>query len=235
VELIESELEKPLHWRKPRRIFVCSLSDLFHEALSNRDIDRVFTVMALRPQHLFLVLTKRAERMYNWFEGGFGVMAGLGEWPLRNVGLGVSVEDNAHINRLGWLERTPAALRFMSGEPMLSGIDIWPYLKSLDWVICGGETGPGARPMHPGWARRLRDDCQAAGTPYFFKAWGEWGPTPDKHDGSVVEAACVNSAGEWTSRKTRLPGPFHNMIRVGRKAAGRLIDEKEWAQMPEVK
>ena len=162
-------------------------------------IDRVFAVMALSPQHTFQVLTKRAERMREYFAGngaylrvlGDGVerelrnagirwhgdnvdrhsqaIAGATRWPLPNVWLGISAEDQARADeRIPYLLATPAAVRFVSAEPLLGPVDL-TQINRLDWVIAGGESGPGSRPMHPDWVRSLRDQCQAAGTAFFFK------------------------------------------------------------------
>ena len=200
VRFIGEHLADPLRWRKPRRIFVNSMSDLFHERLSNEDIAAVFGVMAKAHWHTFQVLTKRAARMREWFSwaaGGrhvwpeaqrhpFPKWAITGEappsaWPLRNVWLGVSVENQeAADERIPHLLATPAAVRFLSVEPMLGPIQLAKVpgfnRMGLDlsnwWVICGGESGPGARTMDVGWALALRDQCRAAGVPFFFKQWG---------------------------------------------------------------
>lgn len=233
VELVEKHLLDPLRWgpirqydaddgeRYPdrsRRIFVNSMSDLFHESVPDEWIDRIFAVMALCPQHIFQVLTKRPARMHQYLHGACGRIAdrvialraergdkgavvplphiqpGSPWWPLANVWLGVSVENQAAADeRIPLLLQTPAAVRFISAEPLLGpvSIDRWllsvaglicrreiggPLWPNLDWVICGGESGPGARPMHPDWARSLRDQCVSAGVPFFFKQWGKWKP-----------------------------------------------------------
>lgn len=229
-------LTEPLRWKKPRRIFVNSMGDLFHEDVPDEWIDRVFAVMALSPQHTFQVLTKRAKRMRAYLSGfecdgarrlnvadAAGRMMEDGDnahdevananWPLPNVWLGVSAERQQEANeRVPDLLMTPAAVRFVSAEPLLGLIDFnaicyrdedaeirvnaltaeaWvdnsdsaaaysneaDGVTGLDWIIVGGESGPGARPMHPAWARSIRDQCQAAGVPFFFKQWGAWKPT----------------------------------------------------------
>ena len=204
-------LELPLRWTKPRRIFVNSMSDLFHPDVPFEFIDKVFAVMALARRHTFQVLTKRPERMHVyltarrrvdqinraiWSQLGSRVGSKIehgGEWrcalPLPNVWLGVSVEDQAAADdRIPQLLQTPAAVRFLSVEPMLGPIrlDLHGHrvgapgsavVGVIDWVICGGESGPKARPMHPDWVRGLRDQCAATFLPFLFKQWGEWLPT----------------------------------------------------------
>lgn len=242
-------LDQPLRWRTPRGIFVCAHGDLFAEGVPDDWIDKVFAVMALSPQHVFFVLTKRPERARayasnlparqegdpNWpanpleiaaheifedmgFDGDVAATRAyekVQEWPLPNVWLGTSIEDQATADmRIPELLATPAAIRFVSAEPLLGKIDLtnlrrynpqgkpWinaltgvvthggylarsadecslntrtqlfpPELPGIDWVIAGGESGPHARPMHPDWARALRDQC-AAGVPFFMKQMG---------------------------------------------------------------
>jgi protein gp37 len=238
VRLNPEWLDQPLRWKRPRTIFVCAHADLFHESVPDEWIDQVFTVMALCPQHRFQVLTKRADRMQRYLrqldeeperdtvrriaraltalkifgldEDGPGLT-----FPCPNVWLGVSVEDQrAADERIPHLLATPAAVRFLSCEPLLGPVDLtaltlttctdkfdafegmtWTTQpaqyaggrlysgrlsgaadRQLDWVIVGGESGPGARPMHSAWAQQLRDQCVAAGVPFFFKQWGEWAP-----------------------------------------------------------
>lgn len=268
VELIESMLDAPLHWRKPRRVFVNSMSDLFHEALPDEAIDQVFAVMALCPQHTFQVLTKRPERMLAYFCNEWvwnrvdafmdelimdrvdpnerrkddlrAIAPDLAGDPLRNVWLGVSVEDQATADeRIPLLLQTPAAVRFVSYEPALGPLSLsrlhaycpehdfdggcissCPSLRKPDWVIAGGESGPGARPADPQWFRAVRDQCVAAGVPFFFKQWGEWWnddtqPIPEDLKGVPIDQKDGVS-----------------MYRVGKKAAGALLDGREWREMP---
>ncbi len=201
-------LDQPLRWKKPRLIFVNSMSDLFHEDVPDEFIDRVFAVMALAEQHTFQVLTKRPERMLAYLDTpGRGDLIGdqalpkvskndfgLLEWPIKNVWLGVSAEDQASADeRIPLLLQTPAAVRWVSAEPLIGPVDLGevpvgmfgplrPYgggnadNTGLDWVVCGGESGPNARPMHPDWVEDLQSECEEAGVPYFFKQWGEWLP-----------------------------------------------------------
>ena len=198
VELIESALELPLHWRKPRRIFVNSMSDLFHESLPNEAIDRVFAVMALCPQHTFQVLTKRPERMVAYLTGGpwghieqrasetIGTRREIPveHLPLAHVHFGISCENQETADaRIPLLLQTPAAVRFLSLEPLLSPVDLSKWhntvsgigdssseiLVGIHQVIVGGESGPGARPMHPDWVRSIIQQCKAARVAVFVK------------------------------------------------------------------
>jgi protein gp37 len=272
----------PLRWKRPRRVFVNSMSDLFHEDMPEEWIDRVFAVMALAPQHTFQILTKRPERMRRYIGDGVGprglkvdrqalrILArpangkeGVVTWPLPNVWLGVTAEDQARADeRIPHLLATPAAVRFVSAEPLLGPVnfsghcDGWSFIHSLrgeryhdnpdgpstsqsgpklDWVIVGGESGPGARPTHPDWVRSVRDQCAAAGVAFHFKQWGEWAPCP------------LPSAGEWPSWTTttgkfcRLhadgsrSGDGWPMQRAGKKAAGRTLDGRIHDAFPEAR
>jgi protein gp37 len=191
VELIESKLAEPLSWRKPRRVFVNSMSDLFHESLPDEAIDRVFAVMALPEcnKHTFQVLTKRPERMREYLAALPARWKGLwpldGALPLPNLWLGVSIEDQASVTRAWELLKTRAALRFVSIEPLLGPIDLdeiealhkeWRRGATigtyLDWVIVGGESGPGARPCEVAWVRSIADQCRRSRVPVFVKQLG---------------------------------------------------------------
>lgn len=198
---IESALSKPLHWRKPCRVFVGSMTDLFHPSTPFKWLTQIFDVMFHTPHITYQILTKRPDRMQEFMRDLSA--SSLGGWPFPNVWLGVTVENQEYADkRIPALLDTPAAVRFVSIEPMLGPIDLGEYLggerwfasehpmdKWLDWVICGGETGHGSRPLHPDWVRDLRDQCTLAGVPFFFKQWG-------------------------------------------RKAAGHLLDEHEWHEFP---
>jgi len=269
LRLVEEAVFAPLHWRKPRTIFVNSMSDLFHENVPVEWIDRLFWVMRLASHHTFQILTKRPKRMRDLLTAG---LAHPGYWrprlPVPNVWLGVSAEDQPRADeRIPLLLETPAAVRFVSAEPLLGPIDLSPYLgqgfrcdvcdlrfrhgspyprcprceeaapdpereaayatgdPSLGWVIVGGESGPGARPMHPAWVRSIRDQLKCAGVPFFFKQWGEWGPEPRKpfdpdeweEDRDLVHFDVGD--GEW-------------LYRVGKKAAGRRLDGRTWDEFP---
>jgi protein gp37 len=178
VELVPSKLDEPLHWRKPRRVFVNSMSDLFHDTIGREELFAVWDVMRRCPQHTFQVLTKRAAGMREVFDWA------LSDSPLANVWLGVSVEDEATADeRIPLLLQTPAAVRFVSYEPALASVDLRAYLakpvfcdpyhgQRLDWVIVGGESGPGARPFDLAWARFILRQCREAGVPCFVKQLG---------------------------------------------------------------
>lgn len=207
IKLLPEKLEEPLHWKKPSRIFVNSMSDLFHEKVPNKFLDQVFAVMALCPQHCFQVLTKRPERMQQYVTGlsrGYDRLEAaarslgwslhfhgipLVPWPIPSVWLGVSCEDQATADeRIPWLLKTPAAVRFLSCEPLLGPVDLsqifglyefdegqWAlkvgsrWDPSPDWVIAGAESGHHARPMDEAWVRTIRDQCQAASVKFFYK------------------------------------------------------------------
>jgi len=162
LRLWPERLDLPLNWRKPRTIFVNSMSDLFHEQLSVSFIKDVFTTMKSASWHTFQVLTKRAERLTE--------IADQLEWP-PNVWMGVSVETAQYLYRLERLRHVPATVRFVSAEPLLEPLGALD-LSGIDWVIVGGESGPHARLMEPAWAREVRDQCIEVGVAFFFKQWG---------------------------------------------------------------
>ena len=209
VQTHPERVDAPLHWRKPRRVFVNSMSDLFHEAVPDEFIDRVFAVEALCPQHTFEILSKRPERMRTYVEGlpdraarakallvidirnftqALGVLRsdyyGARRWPLPNVWLGVSVEDQATANeRIPLLLDTPAAVRWISAEPLLGPVDLTRYLQigtsvngrtrsDIQWVVVGGESGPGARICDVDWIRSIIRQCKVASVSVFCKQVG---------------------------------------------------------------
>lgn len=332
----EHILLAPLRWKKPRRIFVNSMSDLFHDAVPDEWIDEVFAVMALAPQHTFQLLTKRPKRMREYISGipskipflgrmplerihieAAGHMEGDGgymdalkragnvyslyhdvRWPLPNVYLGVTAERQEEADaRIPALLATPAAVRFVSAEPMLGAIDFarvgnlesikaammevaeyherdarlntisgmqidalngaqqacifyqtpdhmgggftWRFPRPfprLDWIICGGESGPGARPMHPDWARGLRDQCAAAGVPFFFKQWGEWAPVDLDAERGNRDWMIISGDGDLDIPDDRGPDEDAGecaIARVGKRRAGRLLDGVEHNEFPE--
>jgi len=235
IKIAENVIDQPLRWQKPRKIFVNSMSDLFHESVPDEAISQIFSVMQRSPQHTFQILTKRPDRMLAWFQrhGDNSELGWLTHNPLPNVWLGVSIEDQAAANtRIPLLLEIPAAVRWLSCEPLLGPVDLTdiqvpcpqgvnhysclecevdpdddPYGGTcIDWVVVGGESGKTARPMHLGWARSLRDQCANTEVPFLFKQLGEFTPNwfcndNGEHDGSPI----------W-------------MDRVGKKAAGRLLD-----------
>ncbi len=162
VTLHPDKLTLPLRWGQPRLIFVNSMSDLFHEAIPEEFIRRVFKVMEQADQHIFQILTKRAERL--------AALAPRLPWP-PNVWQGVSVENASYVCRIAHLQNVPSAIRFLSVEPLLGPIPVLP-LEGINWVIVGGESGPGHRQIDRAWVREIRDQCLTAGVPFFFKQWG---------------------------------------------------------------
>lgn len=292
ITLHPDRLTQPLRWRKPRTVFVCSMGDLFHERVPSEFIDQVFAVMAACPQHTFQVLTKRPERMrdllvhedvlcdisraasnmaqhelisedrYDAIDEALRGDSSI--WPPPNVWLGVSVEDQQTADeRIPLLLKCPAAVRFVSCEPLLGPVDLslWLYRKHppsgdlpschenlfwLDWIIVGGETGPGARPMHPQWARSIRDQCAAAGVPFFHKHHGEYICIPRDEITAEQQAEherCRCHLIDSTGRRinAQIAGmaanhpDVHYAIRVGRQRAGRLLDGKLHDAMPEAR
>lgn len=288
-------LEEPLRWRKPRRVFVCSMGDLFHEQVPDVFLLHVFDTMRQCPRHTFLLLTKRPERMRDfcsrlrfasegsgriWLadhaEGpGYRLMGGRGCTSMTWVWPMVTAENQEEADRrIPFLLDTPAAVHGVSVEPMLSAMDLTPYLygvedhgvdlsrdpgskvggcvgyrPGLDWVICGGESGLGARPMHPDWVKSLREQCVKTGVRFFFKQWGEWRSDSDmqrENPGQVFATGnnwgTLNIRGDWFPLTTTWNGrqfdPWHDyecaMVRVGKKRAGRLLDGRVWDQYPEV-
>ncbi len=260
-------LTEPLRWRKPRRVFVDSMGDLFHADVPDDVIARVFAVMAAAPQHTFQVLTKRHGRMRSLLSSGrfwldvasaadtLGVdvaeVPGALPFSLPNVWLGVSAEDQKHADlRVPALLDTPAAVRWVSAEPLLGPIDLTRWLRDeddvrlLDWIVVGGESGAGARPMHPGWPRSLRDQCGVLGVPFLFKQWGEWAPGTAA-DRRTATVAVVARTGEWVQPAWALwdaPAAYHADLnrmdwtfvhRAGKKAAGRELDGQVHDGYPE--
>jgi protein gp37 len=265
----EEEFAKLARARLPRRVFIQSMGDLFHEGVPFDLIGRVFNEIILLPQHTFMVLTKRPARMHEFFttqtvsprfaqglQIGPSVSFADGIGVIPNLWLGVTAENQPMADeRIPWLLRTPAAKRFVSAEPLLGPLNVltplrgdpvfeWltqyygptgfdpsgsqPKVKlpTIGWIIAGGETGPGARPMHPDWARSLRDQCQAAGVPFFFKSWGDWAPwdddnwsLPDGHDDVIAH-----------DRARTMNGT--EFLNVGKKAAGNKLDGRTWLEVP---
>lgn len=287
IRTVPQILDQPLRWKRPRKIFVNSMSDLFHPDVPFEFIRDVFLVMGKAHQHTFQILTKRPERMLEWFQWmpGYGDAMRGGEsmttheeilpWPLPNVWLGVSVENQQTADeRIPLLLQVPAAVRWLSMEPLLGPMNIQQYLYNtitsftptsvslltdgtvglngnvndmtprLNWVVVGGESGPKARPMHPDWARSLRDQCTAAGVPFFFKQWGEWKPVhhvddPDWCTDIEGSLAIMDAKGfRWEDEDfqptTDAMPTCWEFQRIGKKASGRLLDGRTWDEMPKV-
>lgn len=294
VRFNEQWLDQPLRWTKPRMIFVCAHGDLFHENVPDEWIDRVVAIMALCPQHTFQVLTKRSARMREYLAAPFDLtpviqaaanitqqpqrFAEFPSWPLPNVWLGVSVEDQQRADeRVPDLLATPASIRWISAEPLLGPVDLTfiDYDEGavvidalagrhgmmvplsgknakLDWVVVGGESGKGARPMHPDWARSLCDQCAAAEVPFFFKQWGEWGPDtgpgPGRDKQGIMRDRVMEGAGPcrvlvdrtWQEFDSGYEPPIelcsgHGefVYRLGKKQNGRLLDDVQHDGMPQ--
>jgi len=313
--LDETVLMQPLRWKKPRTIFVCSMTDLFYEGHPIEWIWNVWAVMALAPQHTFIVLTKRISyantalvnrlhmgdpaicKAINQIPAFLGNRKGALEMPLPNVWIGTSVEDQATADhRIPHLLNTPAVVRFISAEPLLGPLQIERWLniawqcsgcrgyfsgtwqrtcpdcgktnywcgshkfngrkrdknpirppqsgQGLDWVICGGESGHKARPMHPDWARSLRDQCKASSVPFFFKQWGAWIPQIGaKNDISDNPEISKYVWKEWNPDERKWEDwpypmwcddldPEQSVIKVGKKAAGRELDGQQHNDYP---
>lgn len=230
-------LDWPLKQRKSLTIFVNSMSDLFHADVPEQYIRQVWAVMEEADQHTFQVLTKRAERMERML-GRWHSLDDGESWPVvPNVWLGVSVESPAYYSRIRHLRRTPAAVRFLSCEPLLAPLPDLP-LDGIDWVIVGGESGPGARPMHPDWVRDIRDQCVGAGVPFFFKQWGQWTPYRCASDHAVwiTASGTVNACWAMVARGEITPEDWDTIVVMSRarskKRAGRLLDGRTWDGMP---
>jgi protein gp37 len=249
VRLHPDRVDQPLRWKRPRKIFVNSMSDLFHEAIPRKFIDEVLVVMASASRHTFQVLTKRPNRMldclhnpamgaYIWDRANRSHGPFIGEpWPLPNVWLGVSVEDQKTADqRIPLLLQTSAAVRWISYEPALGPVDFDSWQRpvpemcgecSLDWIVAGGESGPQARPSHPDRFRAVRDQCQAAGVPFFFKQWGELVRESERPE---FFKTIGHKQGEPVRFVYQDDGWY---CRVGKKMAGRLLDGREWNEFPE--
>lgn len=285
--LDEKTLTQPLRWKRQRRIFVGSMTDLFADFVTDAMLDRVFAVMALSPRHTFQVLTKRPERMREYFGSnivawGMRIAKGIHfselaafnssisntpRVPLPNVWLGVSAEDQASADqRIPHLLAAPAAKRFVSCEPLLGPIDLTldnlvcgpcPRCSggsqvepdtnanacrrcdglgksgewAIDWVIAGGESGPGARPAHPDWFRTVRDQCEAAGAPFFFKQWGSWAPRAEWSP--RLKMVAINRDGSRTPDDVN-PDDVggQRFVSVWKSEAGALLDGREHREFP---
>jgi len=193
LRLWPQRLGLPLTWKQPRRIFVNSMSDLFHKDVPDHYIDQVFATMLEAKQHVFQVLTKRSARMATWTASRFKSLP-------PHIWLGVTVESDAYKGRIRQLQGTPATVRFLSLEPLIGPVMLdSSFLKGIHWAIVGGESGFGARPMRPEWVHTIKKECRQNRVAFFFKQWGAHSPEG---------------------------------LRVGKKAAGRLLNGRTWDQMP---
>lgn len=270
VKFHPERLGQPLDWGKPSRIFVNSMSDLFHKDVPFEFIDEVFHIMRVADQHNYMVLTKRPEVMLKFIAWQKKNTVRY-DWQSahKNIWLGVSVEDQKTADvRIPLLLQTPAAVKFVSCEPLLGPVDLgdgytswltcngplpgsdiccekfevsFDHFHGIDWVIAGGESGPGARPVHPDWVRSIRDQCVEAGVPFFFKQWGEWGLKGSVEGAKVSDFGVLDPEGTFYHGHTGWNGrpidPDTNeayMVRVGKKKSGRLLDGREWNEFPEV-
>ncbi len=311
--LHEETLQQPLHWRTPRMVFADSITDLFHESIPFETVARVVDIIRRCPQHTFQILTKREQRMHNYFHHHMRDHFPPEMQVLPNLWLGVTVENNDQRHRIEKLLQTPAAVRFISAEPLLDGLDLLKYFADIecgecdwlgftdndtpegglqkvykgddDWqehwdeydpdddglwicpkckaydsemsyapvhnphgdnprinqIICGGESGPRARPMHPDNPRSLRDQCAAAGIPFFFKQWGEWvdhaiaSVRPNEKNARIVFSDGTTE--NWRVPEERVYKDWVNrggrsVVRVGKKKAGCLLDGIEHKEYP---
>ncbi len=291
------KLDEPLRWQKPRRVFVNSMSDLFHPRVTFETIAGIFGIMGAAPRHTFQILTKRperAEKFFRWLKrwpDAYEACANFihelcmpsmdrvpipipgQRWPLHNVWLGVSVEDQETADaRVPLLLKCPAAVRWISAEPLLGPVDLWarwlwplqwtwaaaydspedaiaagayaaesPQLllaanaRILRWVVVGGESGTGARPMHPAWAAHLRDQCTKTKTPFLFKQWGAWREFAQGDlSGQLPTGRIIDCEGH-TRRGQAVFDPAVGdrlMVRAGKGKTGRLLEGKVWDQYP---
>lgn len=237
--LVESALAEPLRRKKPSLYFVGSMGDLFHESVPFEWIDTVFAAMAACPQHRFLLLTKRADRLRNYWKTQKLIRPVA--WPRPNIGLGVTVctQQEADEKLPVFLDIT-APFRYVSYEPAIEAVDFFsgPYYGPFDLIICGGETGPNARPMHPDWARQTRDGCKLAGVHFIFKQWGEWIPKSQckANLSNKTQWGVVTGTGYYFDQTTPWNGHDDDgsgeavVYRVGHKRAGNVLDGKTYTE-----
>jgi len=246
--LREKELEAPIRLKKPSRIGVQFMGDLFHRAVEDKQIEDVFRITQIADQHTYIFLTKRPERMAEMFYRENLTL----DFNTDNIWCGISASNQNDLDRwLPTLLHIPEVKQFVSLEPLLGPVDVSPYIKKtpeaykilsrfydekgfkpegdqpersiprLDGIVAGGESGPGARPSHPDWFRKVRDQCQEAGVPFTFKQWGKWGPLPL---GTVREEVMIIEQGNKNRPR---------MYKVGKKAAGRELDGRIHDAWPE--
>lgn len=221
--LHEHVLEKPLKWKRPRKVFVNSMSDLFHRDVPTDFIGRVLDVCRRAHWHQFQILTKRTQRLAR--------EASDFDWP-PNVWIGTSIESQDYVFRADHLRQVEAAVRFVSFEPLIGPVHKID-LTRIEWAIVGGESGPNARPSHPDWFRQLRTICSKQQTAFFFKQYGDYAPAaPDTDERRIVRVAKrggIRAPGDQHIRKTDAA-----LVRVGKGNAGRLLDGQTWDAYPKV-
>lgn len=263
ITLHKDKLSEPLKWRKPQMVFVCSMGDLFHEDVPDDWLDQIFWEMGHTHQrHTFLILTKRPERMRDWLLQAYrgnapypniwlGVTVENQEMADKRIPMllqapaakrFISVEPMlgpVDLNKWFYLHGPSTGFWYdclgrKRGGGGIGGDAFSVVLsKDIDWVICGGETGPKARPIHPGWVRSLRDQCKEADVPFFFKSWGEWLPDNQVSDDDFAVKPGHPGAPAWAVNKPVCwLSPGLHAFKVGKKAAGRLLDGQEWSERP---
>jgi len=220
------ELSRKLS-NKPKMFFVNSMSDTFNEKISGEQILKILTFCEKYPQHIFQILTKRAERMDGFL------------YP-ENVWLGVTVEKAKYKNRIDNLRKTNAKIKFLSCEPLLEDLGELD-LNGIDWVICGGETGSNARPMHPDWVRNIQKQCKEQNVAFFFKQWGQWSLVYERDKGGTTNNYFNDTETEFYDKYRRLNFAggcgFHGenvcyFKKVNKKTSGALLDGKEYKEFP---
>lgn len=232
VKLHYAKLKDPFRWQKPRKVFVNSMSDLFHDDVDFGFIIDVLHTIEKNPKHIFQVLTKRPERAIEFFNE-YAPNPYWGDDIPKNLWLGVSVEDQFTADeRIPLLLQIPAKVKFLSCEPLLGPVDFHtikipaniykPVIDFIDWVIVGGESGPGARPLHPDWVRSIRDQCKQAEVPFFFKQWGEYSPCND-----------MISFYNLHLKENHVFDDAQFVFKIGKKEAGNLLDGKQHLEFPE--
>lgn len=215
--------------RKSKMIFVNSMSDTFHADISKFQISKMLEYCSFNKQHIFQILTKRAARVEEF------------SYP-PNVWLGVTVEKENYKNRIEFLRHTDAKVKFLSCEPLLGDLGKLD-LTGIDWVIVGGESGPGARPMHPDWVRNIQKQCQKQNVPFFFKQWGEWSVVYERNKGGTTDNYLNDTETEYYNKYRRLNFAggcgFHGenvcyFDKVGKSKSGAILDGKEYKEFPKI-
>lgn len=236
VRFLRERLDQPKRRRIPTAYAIWS--DLFHDCVSADAILSTMCETYTTPRHRFLALTKRPAGALKIYRETPGLQ--VGGWP-PNLWLGVTVCNRDELPKIDPLRQVPAAVRFLSLEPLLGDLGAL-NLDGIHWVIVGGESGPGARPMHPDWARSIRDQCIAAGVPFVFKQWGKWYPAADYYAAAddqrerALNQRHILLAADGTIQEPEFyqPDPCYIMCRLPRGFSGRLLDGRTWSQLPEV-